>query len=247
MTTQQKPLTKYRVWDGTVRIFHWLNLLSVLGLIAVGTVILNGKLLGVTGDGKVLLKTLHVYIGYVFVLNLVWRLIWGFMGSKFARWRAILPIGGLYKKQRHAFVEGFKEGKPPVFLGHNPLARWMVSFLFLLLSTMAVTGLVLGGTDVYMPPFGGYFKSWVAENPESVAEVKPNSDEGRNEDAYQAMRDFRKPFITLHYYGFFTLLGAILLHLIAVVVTEFRERCGLVSSMFTGEKVFHNKPLDLDG
>ena len=49
-------LKEYAVWDGSVRWFHWINVLAILGLIAVGTVILNGKAIGVSGEGKVLLK-----------------------------------------------------------------------------------------------------------------------------------------------------------------------------------------------
>jgi cytochrome b len=235
------------VWDRTVRLFHWINVLCVLGLIAIGTVILNSKVLGVSGDGKVLLKTVHVYIGYVFVMNIAWRLIWGFIGNRFSRWKAVLPIGNQYKIHRLNFIKGVKAGNPAVFMGHNPLARWMVSILFALLSTMAVTGLVLAGTDVYMPPFGHYFKSWVAEKPEAVSAVKPNSDQGVNQQAYQDMRGFRKPFIKVHYYCFFILLAAIVLHLLAVILSELRERNGLISAMFTGEKVFDKKPSDLDG
>ena len=96
MTSVQSQLTKYQVWDRTVRIFHWVNMLCILGLIAFGTVILNSKALDVSGDGKVILKTLHVYIGYVFVLNLVWRLIWSFIGNRFARWKTFLPVGVEY-------------------------------------------------------------------------------------------------------------------------------------------------------
>jgi cytochrome b len=112
---------------------------------------------------------------------------------------------------------------------------------------MALTGLMLAGTDVYMPPFGGYFKSWVSESPEAVASVKPYSDEGVNKVAYQDMRVFREPFIKVHYYGFFVLLAAIFLHLVAVILTELREHNGLISAMFTGEKVFDKKPIDLEG
>jgi cytochrome b len=246
MTTQQEALKKYPVWDRTVRFFHWINVLCILGLIAAGTVILNSKALGVPNDGKILLKTVHIYIGYVFVANLAWRLIWSFFGNRFARWKSILPTGDGYKRQRQAFINGLKNGDSAQFMGHNPLARWMVTFLFILLSTMAVTGLVLGGTDVYMPPFGEYFKSWVADNPDNIDKVKPYSDEGVDKAAFQAMRDFRKPFIKVHYYGFYILLAAILLHLIAVILTELRERNGIISAMFTGEKVLTKKPIDLE-
>jgi cytochrome b len=247
MATQQEVLKKYQVWDRTVRIFHWINVLCIIGLIAVGTVILNSKTLGVPSDGKILLKTIHVYIGYLFVANLAWRLIWSFIGNRFARWKSILPVGDGYKRQRQAFFNGLKNGDSAQFMGHNPLARWMVTFLFILLTTMAATGLVLGGTDVYMPPFGEYFKSWVAESHETIEKVKPYSDEGVDEAAFQAMRDFRTPFIKIHYYSFYILLAAILLHLAAVILTELRERIGLISAMFTGEKVLTKKPIDLEG
>ena len=79
----------YSVWDRTTRWFHWINVICITGLVGVGVVILNNKILGVSDDGKLLLKTVHVYIGYVFVFNLAWRIIWGFIGNKFSRWKSI--------------------------------------------------------------------------------------------------------------------------------------------------------------
>ena len=40
-------LKAYLVWDANIRWFHWINVLCVFGLIAVGVAILNGKALGV--------------------------------------------------------------------------------------------------------------------------------------------------------------------------------------------------------
>ncbi len=91
-TSNTEALVQYHVWDRTIRIFHWTNVLCVIGLIGVGLVILNSKALGVTTDGKILLKTVHAYIGYLFVLNLSWRIIWGFLGNHYARWATILPF-----------------------------------------------------------------------------------------------------------------------------------------------------------
>jgi len=61
-------LKSYRVWDAGTRWFHWINVLCIVGLAAVGVAILNDKALGVTDDGKILLKTVHVLIGYVLSL-----------------------------------------------------------------------------------------------------------------------------------------------------------------------------------
>ena len=86
----------YSVWDATVRWFHWINVLCVLGLIAIGVALLNDSALGISNDGKVLLKTVHVWIGYVFALNLLWRFVWAFVGGVYSRWSAILPVGPGY-------------------------------------------------------------------------------------------------------------------------------------------------------
>jgi cytochrome b len=48
-------------------------------------------------------------MGYVFEINLTWRLIWGFIGNRFANWKTILAVGDQYKKQHQAFVDGLKK------------------------------------------------------------------------------------------------------------------------------------------
>jgi len=86
-------LRAYRVWDAGVRWFHWVNALAVIALAGVGFTIMNADELGVSEAGEVTLITVHVWIAYVFVLNLLWRVVWAFVGGPFARWRALLPLG----------------------------------------------------------------------------------------------------------------------------------------------------------
>lgn len=240
-------LKEYPVWDASVRWFHWINVLAILGLIAVGTVILNAGALGVSGEGKVLLKTVHVYIGYIFCLNLFWRLVAAFVASnRFSRWESILPLGGEYVRSLREYVAGRKAGQTPAYLGHNPLARLMLSLLFALLLVMAVTGIVLAGTDVYMPPLGSFFADWVtAGDAGKLAQLMPGSKEFVDPAAYADMRAFRKPFITLHYYGFYVLLLAVIVHVAAAVLSE-KKGSGLISAMFSGRKAFAEKPVDLE-
>jgi len=239
-------MQQYQVWDKTVRVFHWLNVLCVLTLMAIGTVILNAKGLGIGSDGKIALKTIHVYVGYVFVINLAWRIIWGFVGSRFARWKMALPFGSEYKAQLKAYLDGIKTNKPVGFVGHNPIARLMVGLLFLLLSLQAMTGLVLAGTDVFMAPLGSTFKEMIATDTSTIELVKPYSKVGVDESSFKEMRAIRKPFAVTHYYIFYILIAAIILHLIGVLVAEIRERNGLVSAMITGKKFFAEKPYDAD-
>ena len=239
----------YHVWDRSVRIFHWVNVICVIGLIAVGLVILFNKDIGVSADGKILLKTIHAYLGYVFVFNLTWRFIWFFLGNQYSRLGAILPIGKKYKESLKLYLKGIKDGNTPGYLGHNPVARLMIVFLFLLLSVQAITGLVLAGTDLYLPPIGHEIAEWVTdagEDHSKLADLKPGSKENVDPESYKEMRAFRKPFITLHKYAFYTLLGAIFFHILGVVVSEIKDRSGLISAMFTGNKIFSKRPVDYD-
>jgi Ni/Fe-hydrogenase 1 B-type cytochrome subunit len=238
-------LKAHFVWDATVRWFHWINLLCVLGLIGVGVVILNAKSLGVSTDGKILLKTIHVWFGYVFALNLFWRLIWAFVGGSFSRWAAILPGRRNYWREVSAYITSLRAGSPRQYLGHNPLGRIAVTSLLLLLFAQAVTGLVLAGTDLFYPPLGSWIAGWIAATGVDSTTLAPYAPGMYDETNYEAMRAFRKPFITVHYYNFYVLIAFAVIHILAVVATELREGGSLVSAMFSGKKVLSGTPEDL--
>jgi Ni/Fe-hydrogenase 1 B-type cytochrome subunit len=65
-----------------------------------------------------------------------------------------------------------------------------------------------------------------------------------DKSAYQAMREFRAPFILVHKVTFYALAAIIALHLIAVVVTEIHEGGSITSAMFTGRKILTRRPPD---
>lgn len=237
-------LKAYRVWDANVRWFHWINVLCVFGLIAVGVAILNDDALGLSSEGKILLKTVHVLIGYVLALNLLWRLIWAFIGGEHSRWQAILPGGRGYMAELRAYVTGVKAGRSQQYLGHNPLGRIAVTVLLLMLLVMAVSGLVLAGTDLFYPPIGSWIAGWVAAHGVDPASLQPYAKDTYDAAAYADMRAFRKPFITVHEFGFYLLLGLIVIHILAVVITELRDGGNLISAMFIGKKVLDQEPSD---
>jgi cytochrome b len=240
-------LKEYRVWDRTQRVFHWLNFLAVVTLVAIGTVILNGDRIGIPDDpGMVVLKTVHVYVGYVFIINLLWRLVWAFLGGPFARWRALLPGGPSFGRRLIEFVRGFLAGDAPFYLGHNPLARIFLSLLLLSLVVQGATGIVLAGTDVYMPPLGGAMREWVAADTHDPALVRPYTPDSVNAQAYAEMRAFRSPIVEIHEYNYFILLVLIAIHIAAAVISELREGGTLVSAMFTGRKIHSREPVDAD-
>jgi len=240
-------LQRYKVWDVPTRLFHWVNFISVVLLVLVGMLMLYKKELGIVSlDAKVAIKELHVVIGYVFVLNLLFRLMWGFIGNRFARWSAILPDKGFIDTVS-AYIASIKRGERQQFLGHNPLGRLAVVVLMLLLMTQAATGLIRAGTDVYYPPFGSMFAAQVAADGVDPATLKPYDKTGVDADKLKVMLDFKHIYGEIHYYLFFVLLAMILLHIVVVIRLDSREGSGLISAMFSGNKTLSRKPADLDG
>lgn len=235
---------EYVAWDVPTRLFHWINVLAVIGLFVTGLDILLDNLFHHSASGKVTLKDVHVSFGYLMIVNLLWRFVWAFFGNRYARWRSILPGGSGYLTALRAYAVSFLTGEPQQYVGHNPLARIAVSLLFLLLLIQGGTGLVLAGTDLYWPPFGHWFAAWVAAPGVDPALVAPGATDLIDKASYEAMRAFRKPFVAAHEYGFYALAVIIVLHITAVVVTEVREGGSITSAMFTGRKILSHRPPD---
>jgi len=232
------------VWDVGTRCFHWINVLCVTALAVVGTVILNAGDLGVNNAGKVTLKTVHTWIGYVFVLNLLWRIVWAFLGNRHARWRSILPGGRGYFQAIRCYVAAFFTSQPEQYLGHNPIGRLSVAAMLLLMTAQAVTGLVLTGTDLFYPPIGHWIAQWVAAPGVTPDSLVPYAPEMYDAVAYENMRALRKPIAVVHLYTFYTLTVIVILHVAAVIITEIREGGVIISAMFTGRKVIRGRPVD---
>jgi cytochrome b len=117
-----------RVWDPLVRIFHW----SLVAAFA--TVWLSAEESG----------HIHRLAGYV-VLGLVgFRLVWGVIGSRHARFADFVRGPGAVLR----YVRQMRRGRPARHLGHNPAGGAMVVALLTLLAVISGTGTMLT-TDTF--------------------------------------------------------------------------------------------------
>ncbi|HFD80579.1 MAG TPA: cytochrome b/b6 domain-containing protein [Gammaproteobacteria bacterium] len=234
----------YRVWDLPVRLFHWINFLAVISLFFLGFVMLYKKELGISSlEAKIALKEVHVIIGYVFAANLLFRFVWAFAGNRFARWSAFLPHRGLAAEGRR-YLQSLRRGEPEAWLGHNPLGRMAVAFLYLLLTIVAVTGLVRAGTDIYYPPFGALVQDYIAAEGVEPASLKPYDETGVDAGRLERMKAFKGPFGDIHLYTAWVLLAMLVVHIGAVILSDSREGGAIISAMFTGRKYLRGKPVD---
>ena len=121
-----------RIWDRPVRLFHW----SLVVLVAVG--IATGYYTSEWWMG------LHAAAGYGLVLLLVFRVVWGFFGSEYAR----LASFAHGPRAIVGHLRGLVLLRPPHYLGHNPAGAVMIFALIAVVFAIVVSGLlVLGGEE----------------------------------------------------------------------------------------------------
>jgi cytochrome b len=115
-------------WDWPLRAFHWLLVFCILSAWA------SHRFAPMLGD--ITLKW-HRWNGYVILVLLVFRLIWGLIGGSTARFRNF--VRGPFFTLRYAM--DFSRGLKRPFLGHNPLGTVMILVLLMALAFQGVLGL----------------------------------------------------------------------------------------------------------
>jgi cytochrome b len=131
-----------KVWDPLVRIFHWSLVLCFGG----------AYLLGEDGGA------LHQAPGYGVLGLVAFRLVWGFIGPRTARFASFVPTPG----RLSAYAKQVLTHREPRYLGHNPAGGAMI---VLLLAALAGTGL----TGWMMTTDALWGAEWVEEVHEALA------------------------------------------------------------------------------
>lgn len=126
--------TKVRVWDVPVRVFHWLLAASFI-------------LAYVVSESEGLLGT-HVVLGYTALGLIAFRILWGFVGSRYARFSSFLfsPAAAI------AYARGLFAKRPQQYLGHNPLGSYAIYAILVIGLATGITGYMrlneMGGDSI---------------------------------------------------------------------------------------------------
>lgn len=121
------------VWDAPVRVFHWLMVLSFAGAY-------------LTSESESW-KLVHITLGYTMAGLVGFRIVWGLLGTRYARFSAFVR-GPRAVTQ---YVGTMLRGKPVHHVGHNPAGA--VAIVLLLVSTVVV---VATGWASYNELAGGW-------------------------------------------------------------------------------------------
>ncbi len=112
------------VWDRFVRVFHW----SLVACVAFNLLVQD--------DGE----PLHRWSGYLASGLVLARIVWGFIGSRHARFADFFPTPARLR----AHLQALRAGRPEAHEGHNPLGALMMLALLALVLSLGLTGWMQG-------------------------------------------------------------------------------------------------------
>jgi cytochrome b len=130
------------VWDLPTRLFHWLLVTLVIASFA------TGKIGG-------LWMQHHMWSGYTIFGLLLFRVAWGFVGGRHARFSDFVCGPGAVLR----YAQTMLRRDAPKHLGHNPLGGWSVLAMLIALLVQAVTGL-FANDDIFIE---GPLYPWVSK------------------------------------------------------------------------------------
>jgi cytochrome b len=191
-------IEQVKVWDPLVRIFHW-------------TLVASFTIAYITEDEWI---TLHSLAGYLIGSLLLLRIVWGLIGSRYARFSNFI-----YSRQTIvAYLKDIITFRAKRYLGHNPAGGAMVVALLLSLTITVLTGLSVYGANEFSGPLAGF---WA----------------GSSQFMGSVLKELHEFFAN------FTLL-LIIAHVVGVMLASFQHGENLPRSMVTGLKDANQQDLE---
>ena len=112
-----------KVWDPLVRVFHW-------------SLVLSFAIAWVSAES---LEDLHNWAGYAAGALIGFRLVWGVIGTRYARfWNFVKSPGTVW-----SYIKATLAGAEPRYIGHNPAGGAMILALLFSVGVTAWTGWLL--------------------------------------------------------------------------------------------------------
>lgn len=143
-----------RVWDLGVRVFHWTLVVSF----AIAYFLYR--------------EDYHPWLGYLIFGLVAWRVVWGFVGSPYARFTAFLYSP---RETVQYTFSALRLGDAKEYLSHNPMGALMVFLLLMSLTGQTVSGAMLYAAQDLSGPLAGLipteWEDWLEPLHEILADV----------------------------------------------------------------------------
>jgi cytochrome b len=129
-------MQKLYIWDFPTRLFHWLL------VIAVSSQYVTAELLDDAMQW-------HFYGGYFILGLLIFRILWGFWGSYYAKFSQFV----VSPQRTWLYSTTFTKSNYKPSLGHNPLGAYSIIFILTVLLTQATSGLFITDDIFHSGPY----------------------------------------------------------------------------------------------
>jgi cytochrome b len=190
-------VAEIRVWDLFVRVAHWLLALVVI--------------IDWATDEP---RWVHVWLGYLALAIVVLRIGWGFIGTKYARFKDFV-VG---PRLAFAYLAGLVRFTSKRYVGHSPAGGAMVVALLIMIGVTVVTGMINLAQDEGTGPLASVV-SKVERPPRVPGQRRPQL---LSKQVHETAANVTLILVVFHVAG--------------VVLASFVHRENLVRSMITGRK-----------
>jgi len=192
-----------RVWDVLIRIFHW-------------SLVLGFSIAYLTGEEG---SNLHIYSGYVVLGLITFRVLWGFIGTRYARFSNFVCSPKAVKQ----YLKDLAINKPKHSVGHNPAGGWMVIAMLSVLFVVTVSGLKVYAIEEGLGPLAG------APPVVTIISAAQADDDSEDEEAESYWEEIHEVSSNL-------MLLLVFLHIGGVIISSRLHNEHLVRAMVTGKK-----------
>lgn len=215
--------TAIYVYQAPVRVWHWINALSISVLIVTGYFIGSPppSMPGEASDHFVMgyLRFFHFAAAYVFAVGFLFRIYWAIVGNRHSRQLFTLPFwrpSFWHELWHEVRWYAFLEKEPKKYIGHNPLAHlFMVAIITVGGLVMIVTGFALYSEQTGLGSWQDQLFGWV------IPLV------GQSQDVRM-----------WHHWGMWVILVFIMLHVYTAIREDIMSRQSLISTMISGWRMF---------
>jgi len=205
-----------RVWDPLIRIFHW-------------SLVLAFSIAYLTGEEE---SNLHIYAGYIVLGLIIFRVVWGIIGTQYARFGNFVYSPKIVIQYLKALVTK----NPKHYIGHNPAGGAMVIAMLLCLIVVSVSGLKVYAIEEGLGPLAGD-PSVLNVISTAYADDDGDGHDDHEESENEHGEDEEELWEEIHEVSSNFMLLLIFLHIAGVIVSGRLHNEHLVKAMITGKKV----------
>jgi len=209
----ERNIKSVKVWDIFVRIFHWALVGSIIGMF-------------LTGDD---FKNAHMNLGNFVICLILARILWGFFGSKHARFSDFL-----YKPSAiYEYLRDLIKGSPKHYLGHNPAGGLMVVVMLISLFITAFAGLKTLGSE----GLGPLANKGIALVRPAYADEDEHDEGAVNTDGRHQKEQKSEIWEDIHETMTGFIIFLVIVHVSGVIISSWVHKENLILSMITGKKI----------